>query len=113
MRLDAVNQLARLAGCGDVVEPAAGKHGRIGQDHYAPGQDIEAAEVVEEPAVETELADGRLNGGQIEHGKVSCWAVSLAAGELRSDAIGSRTVCIFPRRPRCPIIIYLVGAGAS
>ena len=68
--LDAVHQLARLALGGDEVEepPAAGRLLVKAQD--PPRQDVAAPEIVEQPAVETELAQARLNRVEIEHSRL-------------------------------------------
>ena len=61
--LDPVHQLGRLARGRDHVEepPRAGRP-RLQVEH-APGQDVAAPEVVEQPAVEAEFPQALLNGG--------------------------------------------------
>ena len=66
--LDAVHQLARLAGGGNVVIPAAGdvRLGIEAKDALANG--IAVMMVVEEPAVVSGVAQGGLNRVQVHSG---------------------------------------------
>lgn len=64
---DTMDQFARLALGGDEVKPAARKHLVVGQPDDALGQDIEAAEVVQQPPVELLVADGGLNRADFGH----------------------------------------------
>ena len=68
MRLDAMLQLAGFTVCGNEIEPAAGQHRFARQADHAAGQHIEPAEIVKEPAIKTQLPDGRLNRCEVEHG---------------------------------------------
>ena len=58
---DAVDELAGLAFGGDEVEPAAGDEAVLVEAEDAVGDGIAMVVVVEEPAVEVLLAQGRLN----------------------------------------------------
>src|SRR5690606_10634632 len=70
--LNAVDELVRLPVGRDPVKPAA-RGGQIFREmRDAPGEDVEAAEVVEEPAVEVEGLESGLNGGEVEHGSRVC-----------------------------------------
>ena len=62
-RLDGVDQLLRLAGRGDEVEPAAGQL-LLGQPDDPLGEDVEPAEVVQQPAVEPGLAIAACTAGR-------------------------------------------------
>ena len=55
VRLDPVDQLARLALGRHEVEPAARQDGVGRQCQHAAGQHVEAAEIVEEPAVQPQV----------------------------------------------------------
>jgi hypothetical protein len=65
--LNPVNELSRLALGGDEIKPAAGTHLVVRQANHPATQDIAAAEIVEEPAVESEFAKRGLDASQIEH----------------------------------------------
>src|SRR5262249_22462443 len=78
-RFDPVDELARLAVCRNEIEPAAGQHGLIGQADHPTGQHVKPAEIVEQPTVKPELAEGGLNGGEVEHGGPPWLLVSYGA----------------------------------
>ncbi|MGV2338658.1 MAG UNVERIFIED_CONTAM: hypothetical protein LVR18_33120 [Planctomycetaceae bacterium] len=65
---DAMDQLSRLSAGWNEIEIASRsmKPGRHFQDSL--GENIGAAEVIEQPAIKTELFQGRLNRGKIKHG---------------------------------------------
>src|SRR5205814_6887143 len=58
--LDGVVDARRLAFGGDEVEPAAGRELSGVEPQYAVGERVAVAEVVEEPAVESRVAQRRL-----------------------------------------------------
>src|SRR5262249_38409680 len=66
-RLDPVDQLARLAPGGDHTIQPSRAHGLVVQVEHAPGQHVAAPEVVEQPAIEVEAAQGRLDRSEVEH----------------------------------------------
>src|SRR5262249_877101 len=66
-RFDPMDQLARLAGCRDEVEPAPGRVD-IGRNGKHPASEhIEAAEVVEQPAVEALVTKAGRHRSEFEH----------------------------------------------
>ena len=69
MRLDTMHQLARFAHGRDEVKPTSGENGVSRQREDAASEDIQAAEIVEQPAVQIEIADGGLHGGKVEHSR--------------------------------------------
>ena len=60
-RLDAVDELARLAVGGDEIVPAAGDEAVAGEAEDALGNGVAVVMVVEEPAVEVLVAKGFLD----------------------------------------------------
>ena len=74
---------------GDEVEPAPRQHGVGRQVQDAAGQHVEAAEVVEQPAVQAEVAKGGLHGSEVEHGSVLSRR-RADGGSVRKAARGGR-----------------------
>src|SRR5439155_15927883 len=69
---------------GDEVEPAPRAELVVAEADDAPGQDVQAAEVVEQPAVEAELLDRLLDRAKVEHGG------SWVGGRCGECLIGTR-----------------------
>ena len=59
--LDAMDQLARLAFCGDDVVPAAADEAVVGQAEDAGGNGVAVMMIVEEPGFDAGLAQSGLN----------------------------------------------------
>ena len=60
-RFDSMNQLLRRTLRRDVVEESARLRLVFGDAQHAQRQNIEAAEIVQQPAIKTELDDSLLN----------------------------------------------------
>src|SRR5437870_4224660 len=95
MRLDAVEQLAWLAVGWDEVEPATRQHAVRGKAEDAPRQDVEAAKVIQQPAVHAELPDGGLDGGKVEHTNTSRVRRQMAESRRQSRTVGT-AFCFLP-----------------
>src|SRR5262245_25111794 len=63
-----MSEFPRLAAGGDVIEPAAGEL-LLFQARDSLGEDVDPAEVIQEPAVEPLGPDRGLNRQQVEHGQ--------------------------------------------
>ena len=68
-----MHQLARLAGGGDVVVPAAGDVGFGVEAEDALADGVAMVVIVEEPAVVAGVTEGRLNRVQVHRGHSSAW----------------------------------------
>ena len=68
-RFDAVDEFFGGALGGDHVEEASGADGAVFEVEDAAGQDVRASEVVEQPAVDTEIQEGGLDSLEVEHGE--------------------------------------------
>ena len=66
---DAMHQLFRLAAGRDEVEPAPRGMGLLGNADDAASQHVEAAKIVEQPAIDAIFPDRRLHRRQIKHRK--------------------------------------------
>lgn len=67
-RLDAVDEFFGLAPGRDEVEEAPGADRAIFEAEDATGQDVRASEVLEEPAIDTEILESGLDSLEVEHG---------------------------------------------
>ena len=73
---------------GDEVKPAPGHVGVGGEGEDAAGQDVEAAKVVQQPAVQPLIAEGGLDRSEIKHGR---WALGVAGvGDFLAEGRESR-----------------------
>src|ERR1700677_2085669 len=63
-----MNELARLALRRNAIGIATAADVRRGQAQHSLGEYIAAPEIVEQPAVDTELAERGLNRGDVDHG---------------------------------------------
>src|SRR6266496_3411640 len=77
--LDPVHELPRLAPGRHIVEPAPRAHLIVGKTNDAASQQIAAAKIIDQPAVETELAKGGLDFGEVEH---ALKAATIGRGSL-------------------------------
>src|SRR5262249_30239785 len=64
---DAMDKFLRFLPCRDAVEEAARREGAVGQIESPAGQEVAAPKVAQEPTVELEFTQSRLNRRQIEH----------------------------------------------
>src|SRR5438128_333631 len=75
---------------GDEIEPAAREHMFRIEAEYAPGQHIQAAKVVQQPAVKPLLLNRRLDRSEIEHGDSPFGSQTTPRGQEREAGIRQR-----------------------
>src|SRR5262245_31377863 len=67
-RFNSMNELSRLTGGGHKVKPPPRSDLIVAKIENAPRQQIAAAEIVDQPAVEAELLQSGLDFAKVEHG---------------------------------------------
>src|SRR5262245_58696594 len=103
--LDPMNELFGLTGGWHIVKPAPRAHLIVGKSDNSAGQQVAAAEIVQQPAVDAELLQGGLDFREIEHHNLSSYSNRTALVSISrpvrtvSGSYSSGRRALIQRRP--------------